>query len=491
MSYSVPARHALYIGNRWLESTGKAALECVSPLTGELLTTVPDASADDVAAAVDSAKRAFPAWSEIPPRKRQQLLEAAADAIVADAARLAWLETANTGKPIRESRANVMTAADRLRYYAGACRVFEGTMLPVSKTILSLDERVPLGVVGIIGAWNFPLNMFVGKIAPALAAGNTVVYKPADLTPITTLEIAALMGEVLPPGVVNVVTGAGATTGTALVAHPDVRMISVTGSTATGRRVMSGAAASLKRVTLELGGKNAQVVFPDADLERAADGVLLGAFLNQGQVCTAGSRIFVHRSIAAKFKARIIELLPKLRMGDPFDDNTRMGTLISGSHRDRVQSYVDLGRAEGARLLCGGGPAQLPQFPLGIFMEPTLLADVTPAMRVAREEIFGPVAMFFEWDDEAQMIADVNSVEQGLAAGIWTESLSRAHAAARAIAAGRIWINCYNLFPSGAAFGGTKASGYGREDAFETLLEFTEVKNLIIDTAAASRRFYD
>ncbi len=491
MSFPIPERYQLYIGNRWHDAGSSATLDCISPVSGELLTRVPDADANDVAAAVDAARGAFPAWSVVPARKRQQLLDAAADRIVANANRIAWLETANTGKPLRESYANVLTAADRLRYYAGACRVFEGSVLPVSREVLSLDQRTPLGVVGIIGAWNFPLNMFVGKIAPALAAGNTVVYKPADLTPITTLEIAALFGEVLPAGVVNVVTGAGASTGAAMVAHPDIRMISVTGSTQTGRRVMRDAAQSLKRVTLELGGKNAQVVFPDADLDRTAQGVLLGAFLNQGQVCTAGSRIFVHREVAQDLKARVQALLPKLRMGNPFDEGTRMGTLISRAHFDRVRGYVELATREGARVVCGGDAATIEGLPNGVFMHPALLEDVSTSMRVAREEIFGPVAMFFEWDDEALMLEQVNSVEQGLAAVIWTQSLSRAHATARAIDAGRIWINCYNLFPSGAAFGGTKASGFGREDAFETMLEFTEVKNVIIDTAPTFRRFYE
>jgi acyl-CoA reductase-like NAD-dependent aldehyde dehydrogenase len=491
MKFPVRERYALYVDNVWREPLSAATLDCVSPVTGELLTRVPDASASDVDAAVAAAKAAFPAWSNVSPRKRQQLLAAAADRLVAEVERLAWLETANTGKPLRESHANVLTAADRLRYYAGACRVFEGTLLPVSRDVLSLDQRTPLGVVGIIGAWNFPLNMFVGKIAPALAAGNTIVYKPADLTPITTLEIAALLGEVLPAGVVNVVTGAGATTGAAMVAHPDIRMISVTGSTETGRRVMRGAAQGLKRVTLELGGKNAQIIFPDADLERAAEGVVLGAFLNQGQVCTAGSRVFVHRSIAVDLKARVQALLPKLAPGDPFDRKTRMGTLISRAHFERVRGYVELGVQEGARIASGGGAAVVAGLPRGVFMQPTLLDGVDPAMRVAREEIFGPVAMYFDWDDEAAMLAQVNGVEQGLAAGIWTQSLSRAHATARAIEAGRVWVNCYNLFPSGAAFGGTKASGFGREDAFETMLEFTEVKNVILDTAPDFRRFYD
>ena len=491
MTYEIPARYDLYIGNRRYKSASGTSLTCISPLTGAVLTSVPDANADDVDAAVAEARRAFPAWADMAAKKRQQLLDAIADKLVENVKRLAWLETANTGKPLRESHANVLTAADRLRYYAGACRVLEGIHLPVSRDVVSLEQRTPLGVIGIIGAWNFPLNMFVGKIAAALAAGNTIVYKPADLTPITTLEIATLIGEVLPAGVVNVVTGTGATTGAAIVAHPGIRMITVTGSNETGKRVMRGASDTAKRLTLELGGKNAQIVFPDADLDRAAQGILLGAFMNQGQVCTAGSRIFAHRSIAAELKRRVIDLIPKLHMGDPFDEKTRMGTLISRQHMDRVQHYIDLGVKEGARLMCGGGRANIAGFPEGLFMQPTLFDQATPHMRIAQEEIFGPVAVFFEWEDNAKMFEQVNDVQQGLAAGIWTTSLSEAHSAARHISAGRVWVNCYNLYPSGASFGGMKASGFGREDAFETLYEFTEVKNVIIDTASSYRRFYD
>lgn len=491
MSYEIPAHYDLYIGNGWHKSASDATLECISPLTGAVLTSVPDANAADVDAAVVEATRAFPAWADMPARKRQQMLDAVADRLVADVKRIAWLETANTGKPLRESHANVLTAADRLHYYAGACRILEGTHLPVSRDVISLDQRTPLGVIGIIGAWNFPLNMFIGKIAAALAAGNTIVYKPADVTPITTLEIAALIGEVLHAGVVNVVTGTGASTGAAIVEHPGIRMISVTGSTETGKRVMRGASDTAKRLTLELGGKNAQIVFPDADLDRAAQGILLGAFMNQGQVCTAGSRIFAHRRIAADLKRRVVDLIPKLRMGDPFDERNRMGTLISRQHLDRVQSYIDLGLAEGARLICGGRRARIAGFPEGLFMEPTLFDEANTQMRIAQEEIFGPVAVFFEWQDKDSMFEQVNAVQQGLAAGIWTGSLSEAHDAARNVRAGRVWINCYNLFPSGASFGGMKASGFGREDAFETLFEFTEVKNVVIDTASSYRRFYE
>jgi acyl-CoA reductase-like NAD-dependent aldehyde dehydrogenase len=491
MTATIPKHYRLWIDNAWHEPQSRAVLACASPLTGEILTTVPDADSTDVDAAVHAAQRAFPGWAALSARKRQELLDAVADRLVADVKRIAWLETANTGKPWRESHANVLTAADRLRYYAGACRVLDGRALPVTRDVLSLDQRTPLGVVGIVGAWNFPLNMFVGKIAPALAAGNTVVYKPAELTPITTLEIAALIGEVLPPGVVNVVTGGGDTAGAAMVAHPGIRKISLTGATATGRQVMRGAAATLKRLTLELGGKNAQIVFPDADLDRAAQGIVLGAFLNQGQVCTAGSRIFVHRDVAAALKDRLLDLVPRLRIGDPFDPRTHMGTLIGRAHFDQVLDYVAIGRDEGARLACGGGPARVDAFPKGLFLQPTLFDGVEPGMRIAREEIFGPIAAISEWHDADAMLAAVNGVEHGLAAGIWTQSLSRAHATARDVAAGRVWINCFNLFPSGAAFGGTKASGFGREDAFETLLEFTEVKNVIIDTAPDFRRFYE
>ena len=291
-SFSIPAAYKLYIGNEWVAPNGDAVLESRSPLTGELLCTVPDADEVDVATAVLSAKGAVREWSGMGARKRANLMLKIADRLVEDIERFAWLETTDTGKPWRESIANVHTAADRLRYFAGAVRAFEGHTLPVGKHIMSMDFREPLGVVGIMGAWNFPLNMFAGKIAPAIAVGNTVVYKAPEPTPLTTLELAALIGEILPPGVVNVVSGAGGTAGQALVAHPDIRKISLTGSSATGRIVMADAAKSLKKVTLELGGKNAQIVYADADMDAAAQGVMLGAFMNQGQVCTAGSRIF-------------------------------------------------------------------------------------------------------------------------------------------------------------------------------------------------------
>ncbi|MCW5770441.1 MAG: aldehyde dehydrogenase [Rhodospirillaceae bacterium] len=491
MAYAIEKEYGLYIGGKFVAPQSKARLESISPLTGEVLCTIPDASAADVDAAVRAARGAWPGWFEAGPRKRQSLLMKAADRLAAEAERFAWLETSDTGKPWRESLANVHTAADRIRYYAGACRALEGNTLPVGGTILSLDFREPLGVVGILGAWNFPLNMFAGKIAPALAVGNAVVYKPAEPTPITTLEFARILGEVLPPGVINVVTGNGDTAGAAMVAHPGIRKISITGAVETGKRVMADAGKTVKQLTLELGGKNAQIVCEDADLNRAAQGILLGAFMNQGQVCTSGSRIFAHRKIAKALGDKIVALIPKLKVGDPFAKDTTMGTLCYREHFDRVRDYIEIGKREGATLLAGGGRLAVEQYPDGLFLEPTLFAGVRADMRVAREEIFGPVATLHEWDDEAAMLEEANGLDYGLAAGIWTENFGRAHRLARRVEAGRVWINCYNLFPSGAAFGGTKGSGFGREDSFETMLAFTQVKNVVADIAAEQRRFYE
>ncbi|HEX7007119.1 MAG TPA: aldehyde dehydrogenase family protein [Alphaproteobacteria bacterium] len=491
MGYPIPAHYDLFIGNEWRSPQSAAVLESMSPLTGDLLCTVPDADERDVAAAVAAAKAAWTGWNRIGPRKRQALLLEVADRLEADAERFAWLETTDSGKPWRESYANVHTAVDRIRYYAGAVRAFEGRTLPVGGDIISLDFREPLGVVGIIGAWNFPLNMFAGKIAPAIATGNAIVYKPGEPTPITTLELARIMGEILPAGVVNVVTGRGETTGAALVGHPDVRKISLTGSVETGRAVMQAAGRTAKHLTLELGGRNAQIVFPDADLETAAQGIMLGAYMNQGQVCTSGSRIFAHKSIASELKRRVIDLIPRLRVGDPFDKATTMGTMVYREHMDSVLGYIDIGRREGAKILAGGGPMRVDAFPKGLYVEPTLFDEVAPDMTVACKEIFGPVATFHVWSDEDEMLSLVNGLDYGLAAGIWTENLGRAHRTARAVEAGRVWINCYNLFPSGAAFGGTKGSGFGREDAFETMLAFTQVKNVITDISENRRRFYE
>ncbi len=478
MRNAIPRHYDLFIGNEWRRSQSNATIDSLSPLTGEVLTSVPDANAADIDAAVAAAATAWPAWHDAGPRRRQSLLMRVADRLAAEAECFAWLETSDTGKPWRESLANVHTAADRIRYYAGAVRAFEGRTLAAGGAVMSFDLREPL-------------NMFAGKIAPAIAAGNAVIYKPAEPTPITTLELARLMGEILPPGVVNVVTGNGDGAGAAIVAHRRIRKISLTGSVETGRRVMAAAGASLKQLTLELGGKNAQIVFADADLDRAAQGILLGAFMNQGQVCTSGSRIFAHAGIAAALVDKIVALIPKLRVGDPFDKATTMGTLCYREHFDKVREYIEIGRGEGAKLVAGGDRLDVPGFPHGLFLEPTLFGDADDGMRIAREEIFGPVATVHSWQREDELLTRVNALDYGLAAGIWTENFGRAMRTARAVQAGRVWINCYNLFPSGAAFGGSKQSGFGREDRFETLLHFTQVKNVVADTAEKQRAFYE
>lgn len=488
-SYEIATSYELFINNEWHRSSANKVIEVASPLTGALLCTVPEASERDVVEAVMAAKAAWPAWYRMGARKRAKAINMLADRLTGEAERFAWLETANCGKPWRESYANVLTAADRLRYFASVARGLEGNAMP-GANVLSYDIREPLGVVGIIGAWNFPLNMFAGKIAPAIATGNAVVYKPAELTPITTLELARLAIDVLPPGVINVVTGSGRGAGEAIVSHPDIRKISLTGSVRTGRAAMAAAAPSGKQLTLELGGKNAQLVFPDADLDRAAQGIMLGAFMNQGQVCTSGSRVFAHHAIADELQARILALSARLRMGDPFDKATELGTLASRAHMDRVLRYIEIGQSEGARLVTGGRRAKIDGFPEGLFLEPTVFADVQSDMVIACEEIFGPVLTLQRWGEEFELLSMVNGLEFGLAAGIWTENLGRAHRMAQAVEAGRVWINCYNLFPSGAAFGGTKASGHGREDAFETMLAFTQVKNVIVDISEQQRKFY-
>jgi len=490
MAYEIPSSYDLFINNAWQRSSSSDVIEARSPLTGEVLCTVPDASPRDVVEAVIAAKAAWPSWYALGARRRAEAMFALADLLMRQIDRIAWLETANTGKPWRESRANVATAADRLRYFASVVRALEGTVLPDSGNVLSYDIREPLGVVGIIGAWNFPLNMFIGKIAPAIATGNAVIYKPAETTPVTTLEIARLIAETLPAGVVNVLTGRGATAGEAIVTHPDIRKISLTGSVATGRKAMAAAAASGKQLTLELGGKNAQIVAPDADLDRAAQGIMLGAFLNQGQVCTAGSRVYVHHQVADELMRRMLKLVPRMRIGDPFDPATQIGALAHRGHFERVQHYIEIGRSEGAKLVTGGGRAVVPAYPNGLFLEPAIFTDVESDMVIATEEIFGPVMTVQRWGEEFELLSMVNGLDYGLAAGIWTENLGRAHRLARAVEAGRVWINCYNLFPSGAAFGGTKASGHGREDAFETMLAFTQVKNVIADISERSRAFY-
>jgi betaine-aldehyde dehydrogenase len=459
-------------------------LSVVEPATEEILAEIPKADAEAADAAIARAKAAFPAWRAVSPGDRARLLLRIADAIEARHEELAQLEARNAGKPIAaNARGEISTVVNTFRYYAGAPERLLGDTIPVEGGV-DMTFREPLGVVGLIVPWNFPLAITCWKVAPALAAGNTIVLKPAELTPLTALELERIAVEAgLPVGVLNVVVGPGRVVGERMVDHPDVAKIAFTGSTEVGRRIAEMASRTIKRVTLELGGKSASIVFADADLEQAAAMAPFAVFDNAGQDCCARSRILVERSVVDRFLELLEPAVMSLRVGDPLDESTQMGPLITADQREKVASYVD----DESRVAIRGHAPDGP----GFWYPPTVLAPVSNDERAAREEIFGPVAAISEWHDPDAMLAAVNGVEHGLAAGIWTQSLSRAHATARDVAAGRVWINCFNLFPSGAAFGGTKASGFGREDAFETLLEFTEVKNVIVDTAPDFRRFYE
>jgi acyl-CoA reductase-like NAD-dependent aldehyde dehydrogenase len=475
-----PAR--LWIGGAWVEPEGGRTFVTENPATEEPLCEIASASAADVDRAVAAARAARDGdWSRLSAHERGALLWKLADALEARADDFALLETLDNGKPIFESRyVDVPGAIEALRYYAGWADKITGTTLPVTGPfVLAYTLREPVGVVGAITPWNFPLIQAVWKIAPALACGNTVVHKPASYTPLTALRFAALATEVgLPPGVLNVVPGSGAETGGALVAHPGVAKISFTGSTEVGRGIMRGAADTIKRVTLELGGKSPNIVFADADLDAAAKGAYTGIFFGKGEVCAAGSRLFVEETVHGDLMSRLLARTKRLTPGDPLDPRTRLGALVSRKQREGVLRYVDEGRREGARVAWGGEPADVGG--KGWFMQPTILDGVRNDMLVAREEIFGPVLAVIPFRDPQEAVEMANASIYGLAAGVWTRDVGKAHDVARRLQAGTVWINQYNWYDSGAPFGGFKQSGFGRELGREALDAYTEVKTVYV-----------
>lgn len=476
----VPERYGLFINNEWVEGETGETLESINPSTGEVLTRVPLASTRDVDRAVAAAKAAFPGWKNTPAAERSAMLSAVADKLQARMEEMAMFETLDNGKPIRECMFfDLPMAVDHWRYFAAAGRMLHGDSYDLNPTTTALTYREPLGVVGAVIPWNFPLLMATWKLAPALAAGNTVVLKPAEQTPITALELCRTLQEVLPPGVVNVITGDGPTTGASLVSHPDVRKVTFTGETNTGRKIMAAAAQNITPVTLELGGKSPNIIFPDAPLEQAVEGVFLSIFFNQGQVCTAGSRLFVHKSIKNQFLEKVMEKANQLVVGDPTQMTTTMGPLVSAEQHEKVSHYARLGREEGATLLLGGQrPAGLSQ---GFFWSPTVFDNCTMDMKIAQEEVFGPFLSVIPWEDEETMIQQANSINYGLGAAVWTRDVRNAHLTARRLEAGTVWVNAYNMLFNGVPFGGFKQSGFGRELAFETLYHFTQPKSVIIN----------
>ena len=475
----------LFIGGEFVDGADGATVEVLDPHDCSVLAEVAEARAADVDRAVDAAAAAFTAWSATPAAERGRLLLRVADAIEDHADELATLESTNTGHPLRDSAGlDVPRTAATFRYFGGIADKVEGSVIPVDRGFLNYVAREPLGVVGQIVPWNFPLMFCSWKLGPALAAGNTVVLKPSELTPLTSLRLAELLVDVgLPPGVVNMVPGYGATAGQHLAEHPGVAKIAFTGSTAVGRRIVEASAGNLKRVQLELGGKGANVVFADADLDLARNGSAFAIFHNQGQACIAGSRLLLHEAIADEFLAGFVELARSIRLGHPLAAGTEMGPLTSPLHRDRVLSYVKVAVDEGAEILCGGRAPDDPSLANGCYVEPTVVrAD--PASRVCREEVFGPFVAVTTFADDDEAVALANATDYGLGAGLWTHDLARAHRMARAFRAGMVWVNSYKRVGPGSPFGGVGRSGYGREMGFEAMHEYTESKSVWVNVDA-------
>jgi acyl-CoA reductase-like NAD-dependent aldehyde dehydrogenase len=474
-----PAR--LYIDGQWVDAKSGATFKTINPATEEPLTEVAEGGAEDIDLAVKAARRAYDTgpWAKMSPSDRGRILWKIGDLLEANVQEIGRVETLDQGKTITEStRVDVPLAADCFRYFAGWATKIEGETIPVRAPSLNYTLREPLGVVGAITPWNFPILMAAWKIAPALAAGNCVVLKPAKETPLTALLVAEMAQEAgLPPGVLNVVPGRGTVAGQALVDHPMVSKIAFTGSTEVGRDIMRRGTDTLKRLTLELGGKSPHIVFADADLDMAVRGASTGVFYNKGEVCTAGSRLFLEDGVHDAFVDRLQSQVGKLVQGDPLDPKTRLGPQVSEAQMRQVLGYVDTGKKEGARLVCGGDrPAGK-----GFFVRPTIFTGVRNEMTLAREEIFGPVLAVLRFKDLEDVIAAANDTIYGLAAGVWTRDIKKAHKTARMLQAGTVWINSYGLYDSAMPFGGVKQSGFGRELGREGLLEYTRTKSVWVD----------
>ncbi|GBC84291.1 Aldehyde dehydrogenase PuuC [bacterium HR11] len=472
----------LFIGGEFCESLSGRTFPTVNPATEEVITEVALADEADVDRAVRAARQAFEEgpWSRMTPYERSRLLWRIGDLVWAHREELAYIESLDSGKPIRDARnVDVPMVAELFHYYAGWVTKIHGETVPTKWPAFCYTLREPLGVCAAITPWNFPLLLAVWKIAPALACGNTVVHKPSETTPLSILKLAEIFQEAdAPPGIFNVVTGPGAVTGAALVRHPGVDKIAFTGSTETGKWVMREAAATLKRVTLELGGKSPNIVFADADLEAAVRGAYIGIFYNQGEVCAAGSRLIVDADVHDRLLERLVERTQKLRPGDPLDPNTRMGPLANKAQLEKVESYVRKALEEGDRLVIGG---RRPPFERGYFFEPTIFDSVDPAHTIAQEEIFGPVLAVIPCRDEEEMIRVANQTIYGLAAAVWTRDVKKAHRVARALKAGTVWVNTYNLYDVSMPFGGYKHSGFGRELGMHALEMYTQVKSVWVD----------
>jgi betaine-aldehyde dehydrogenase len=482
----------LFINGEFVKAENGATAPSMNPHDNSVITEVASASKADVDRAVAAATEAFPKWAALSAADRGKFLLKLADLIESRAQELATLESLDTGHPMRDTtRLDVPRTAMTFRYFGGMADKFEGTVIPVDQGFLNYTLRQPVGVVGQIVPWNFPLMFTSWKMGPALAAGNTVVLKPAALTPLSSLKIAELMQEVgIPKGVVNIIPGAGSAVGQHMAEHMGIAKVSFTGSTEVGKRIVQASVSNLKRIGLELGGKGANVVFADANIPAAVGGSAFAIFHNQGQACIAGSRLILHESIADEFLDKFVKLAQSIKIGNPLDPTTEMGPLTSLGHRDKVLGYCDIAKEQGGRILTGGHkPTGRPDLEKGYYVQPTVVM-AKPGDRVSCEEVFGPfvVVSTFKTDEEALQIA--NSVEYGLGGGLWTTNLSRAHKFAAAIRSGMVWINCYKRVNPASPFGGVGMSGYGREMGFEAMHQYTEVKSVWVNVDANIPPFY-
>ena len=483
MTTSTRDNHQLLIANEWRASASGATMEVINPATEEIVAEVASADASDVDAAVRAARAALAGpWAAMSARERGRIVRGLADRLMARADEVARLETIHNGKPISESRhIEIPAAAECFEYYAGWADKVTGETIPVKGQHLAYTLREPVGVVAAIVPWNFPLLLAAWKVAPALACGNAVILKPASQTPLTALALGRIAIEAgLPPGVLNVITGPGSTVGQAIVEHPGIDKIAFTGDTSTGKAIMRSAAGTLKRITLELGGKSPNIVLADADIDAAIRGATIGIFYGKGEVCAAGSRLLVERSIKDEFIDKLAARTRKTVPGDPLDPKTRFGAISSRKQLDTVLRYIESGTREGATLVAGGQRADIGTGK-GFFVQPTVFADVTAAMTIAREEIFGPVLAAIDFADLDEAIATANDSPYGLAAGVWTRDVKKAHYVARKLQAGTVWVNTYNVYDTAAPFGGYKQSGFGREMGAHAIEHYTQTKTVWVD----------